>query len=121
MRAESERTIEWQRRTSEDSEIRIGIDGRGPFLDARHRLCRVAAGAAQRGLDLGALFRLMLLHQFQQDRLLVRKVRVERALRKPRSFRDVADRGQGEAAFHDLAARRLNQETPGTSLTFLAI
>jgi len=61
----------------------IGINGGGPLLDSRHGLGDVAPGVAQCGLDLCALFGLMPLYELQQDRLLVRKIRIERSLRKP--------------------------------------
>jgi len=64
---------------------------------------------------------LVALHELEQDRLLVGKIRVERTLRKSRRIGDVANRGQGEAFFHDLVARRLDQQISRTRLTFLAI
>jgi hypothetical protein len=63
----------------------------------------------------------MALHQFKQYRLLVGKIRIERALGKSRSFRDIANRGESKTLLDDLVARSLDQEIPGTSLTFLAI
>jgi hypothetical protein len=99
----------------------IGIDRRRPFLDTRQRLRRLAIGVVQRGLDLRAFLGLVALHELKQDRLLVRKIRVERTLRKSRRIGDVANRGQGETFFHDLVACRLDQQISRTRLTFLAI
>jgi hypothetical protein len=74
----------------------------------------------QRDFDLGTFFGLVPLHQLEQDRLLLREVRIERAERKSRGVRDVADRCLRKALFHDFVARSLDQKIPRASLALLA-
>jgi hypothetical protein len=56
----------------------------------------------------------MLLDQFEQDRFLVRKVRVDRPERKASRLGNVADRGSRETLLDDLAASRLDQKAPAS-------